>query len=251
MALLSTSGNPKLEKSDNKQLGFLTAGLNLAAADTSGYEVCPSRSEGCSNVCLLYQGRGQMKSVMNARIKKTINFFEDRLPFKEQLYAEVSAFRRKAQRKGLTPVIRLNVMSDISWERQIPALFSDFPDIQYYDYTKQEHRMDAYLAGSKHWPANYSLCFSRSEKNEDYCRTVLQRGGTINVVFRDWFPLSFLGYPVIDGDEDDLTFLTPSHTVRAVIAKGSAKHDTTGFVVDATDKHMQSSWQRQKAEAIA
>lgn len=244
MALLTTSGNPKLAKSDNKGLGFLSAGLNLAAANTSGYEVCPRRSAGCTESCLLYQGRGRMPSVMAARRMKTMLYFEHRQDFFELLHAEVGAFQRKAQRAGLKPVIRLNVMSDIAWERQFPALFSNFPDVQFYDYTKREDRMDKFLEGK--FPSNYSLCFSRSEDNEDYCQTVLQRGGTISVLFRDGFPSSFLGYPVLDGDQDDLTFLAPPRSIRALSAKGSAQHDTTGFVVDAIGDHVQSSW-RQKA----
>ena len=249
MALLTIGGNPKLAKSDTSNQGFITAGLNLAAANTSGYEVCPRRSRGCTAECLLYQGRGRMASVMSARLTKTKFFFEHRAEFLEQLHGEIKKFQRSVTRKGLTAVVRLNVMSDINWERIDPSLFTDFPNVQFYDYTKREDRMNRFLDGN--FPSNYSLCFSRSEDNEDYCRTVLQRGGTINVVFRDWFPLSYLGFPVTDGDKDDLTFLTPSHTVRAVIAKGSAKHEKSGFVVDATDKHMNSSWQRQKAEAIA
>jgi hypothetical protein len=41
-----------------------------------------------------------------------------------------------------------------------------------------------------------------------------------------------LGRPVINGDADDLRFLDPEGVVVALYAKGKAKKDNTGFVVD-------------------
>jgi hypothetical protein len=54
------------------------------------------------------------------------------------------------------------------------------------------------------------------------------------VVFRDKnnIPKEFLGRKVIDGDADDLRFLDPDNVVVALYAKGKAKKDTTGFVID-------------------
>jgi len=37
---------------------------------------------------------------------------------------------------------------------------------------------------------------------------------------------------VIDGDKDDLRFLDPKGVVVGLIAKGKAKRDTSGFVID-------------------
>ena len=54
------------------------------------------------------------------------------------------------------------------------------------------------------------------------------------VVFRDKkkIPTEFLGMRVVDGDQDDLRFLDPTGVVVALYAKGQAKKDTSGFVVD-------------------
>jgi hypothetical protein len=42
------------------------------------------------------------------------------------------------------------------------------------------------------------------------------------------------GYPVIDGDGNDLRFLDPAPCIVALKAKGAgARRDTTGFVLDA------------------
>ena len=56
----------------------------------------------------------------------------------------------------------------------------------------------------------------------------------IAVVFRNKnkIPTEFLGLPVVGGDADDLRFLDPNQRVVALYAKGRAKLDRTGFVVD-------------------
>ena len=51
------------------------------------------------------------------------------------------------------------------------------------------------------------------------------------VVFNGAFPDTFLGKKVVDGDTNDLRFLDDSGIVVGLKAKGSAKKDTSGFVV--------------------
>jgi hypothetical protein len=55
------------------------------------------------------------------------------------------------------------------------------------------------------------------------------------VVFRKPpFPRTFWGYPVIDGDGNDLRFLDPRACIVGLRAKGKgARMDRTGFVIDA------------------
>jgi hypothetical protein len=52
------------------------------------------------------------------------------------------------------------------------------------------------------------------------------------VVFRGHLPTHFRGREVIDGDKSDLINLRSGHVVVGLLAKGKAKHDTSGFVVD-------------------
>ena len=56
----------------------------------------------------------------------------------------------------------------------------------------------------------------------------------IAVVFRDKesIPAIFLGLPTIDGDQTDLRFLDPAHSIVALYAKGKARKDQSGFVID-------------------
>ena len=232
MANLFTDGssNPKTAKSDKAGKKFLTKILHLAPAKNSGYEVCSSRSVGCTFACLYTAGRGKMTTVQKARIRKTKLWFEDRDAFKSQIIREVTAFVKRCSKLGVFPAIRMNGTSDILWESQFENLFSQFPMVQFYDYTKHLKRC---LPGYG-LPQNYHLTFSRSENNDPACLQVL-RGGLWNVaaVFADKnFPTSWEGFPTYSADEDDLRFLDPSGGhLGALYAKGDAKKDTTGFVL--------------------
>ena len=131
--------------------------------------------------------------------------------------------------KGLIPVVRLNGTSDIRWENvrlnDGRTIFEVFPHIQFYDYTK--------IANRKRIPSNYHLSWSYSEASKRFAK---MRPNDMNwvVVFRTKvFPDTYLGRPVINGDANDLRFLDDSGVVVALKAKGSARKDTSGFIVDA------------------
>jgi hypothetical protein len=118
----------------------------------------------------------------------------------------------------------------VPFERESPGLFTRFPGVQFMDYTK-----DVLRVLNPERPPNYNLTFSRSERNEGECLRVLEAGGNVTVVFRKPpFPRTFWGYPVIDGDQNDLRFLDPRLCVVGLKAKGKgARTDQTGFVLDA------------------
>ena len=215
MKLLGLS-NPKTEKGES--LGYLTAIMHFAHGSTSGFNV----SLGCLGACLDFAGRGAMKTVQAARIAKTRRWFEDRTAFVADLYADIEALRRKARREGMTPAVRLNGTSDIPFENQLPDLFTDFADVQFYDYTKRPGRVT---------PANYSLTFSRSETNEKVAWQELGRGLNMAVVF-EALPSRYGGAPVLDGTLTDLRFLDPAGHIVGLTAKGKlGREDSTGFVV--------------------
>ena len=95
--LLATSGNPKTDLSTG--FGYLTATLSLASGNTSGYEVCPFRTDGCTESCIgTESGRGVMRPVRKARQEKTQYLFEMRPEFMTQLRKELKAFVRKCER---------------------------------------------------------------------------------------------------------------------------------------------------------
>lgn len=225
MKLLGIDTNAKTVKGQDK--GYLTAILYLAPANVSGYEVCPKRTAGCTEACLYTAGRGAFSNVQKSRIAKTKFYFENREKFMAQLVLEIQNFIRLANKKNLTPVVRLNGTSDIPWERVRVFSFANimemFPNIQFYDYTKRANR--------KNLPANYHLTFSLAENNLLDASVALQNKMNVSVVFRaPNFPKVYMSRPVIDGDESDLRFLDGSQNIIGLKAKGRAKKDTTGFV---------------------
>jgi len=183
----------------------------------------------CSGPCLNTAGRGQMNTVQDARLRKTQLWISDRKQWIATFEEDLTVFRRRANKNGQQPCVRPNGTTDILHERS--GFIQRFPDIQFYDYSKNYER--AY----RQMPSNYHLTLSYSEANMDYAdavhKAVLDTGVNMAVVFRDkdTIPTTFRGLPVVDGDKDDLRFLDPKGCVVALYAKGDAKSDTSGFVI--------------------
>jgi hypothetical protein len=237
---LLNSGNAKTLKGE--KVGFRTFGLHLSPATKSGYNVCQWASAGCRAACLDTAGRGCMSNVQNSRIAKTQRFFKDNFGFMSDLRIEIGKAIKSAARKNLTPCFRLNLTSDIPWENirkgrtEKPPICSlnvmeEFPEVDFYDYTKGFARMMAWLNGKL--PKNYHLTFSRSEEtSDDRIKKILSLGGNVAVVFRGSLPKTYLGFPVVDGDENDLRFKDKKGVIVGLVEKGLAKKDETGFVVE-------------------
>ena len=233
--LLNFGASPKIEKSNKSKSAYQTAILYLAPDNLAGHTtVCPgAKVAGCAAGCLNTSGRGKMSSVQIARIRKTKLFFENRSLFLEILKRDIELFVRRVTKKGFKPAIRLNGTSDIAFHHMIN--FADYPTIQFYDYTKVVKR-----ALDRNLPANYSLTISYSEASHRYAQNVIktakQTGKNVAVVFRGTAPKTFKGLPVICGDTTDERFLDPCHTshIVALTAKGSAKKDDSGFVINST-----------------
>jgi hypothetical protein len=225
------SGNTKTRKGE--KLGFITYGIHLAPFNLSGYQVCKDASEGCAHACLNLAGRGTFSNVQQARIEKTRFFFKQRKKFMAQLIKEITLAIKRAQKKRMKPCFRLNLTSDLPWEKikyEGKSVMEHFPSATFYDYTKSPERMSAFLADEL--PANYQLTFSRSESNAEIAWNFLPSLGNVAMVFRNSLPKEYFGYKVIDGDDTDLRFLDPEGCIVGLIEKGKAKSDESGFVIE-------------------
>ena len=222
MKLLNVDANAKTVKGQNK--GYLTGILYLAPSKTSGTDVCEHSTVGCRKACLNTAGRGKMDMVQNARVRKTKWFFEDQEAFIAQLESDITKLAKRADKKDLIPCVRLNGTSDLMWFRDFDII-EKFPDIQFYDYTKNRYMIQSNL------PDNYHITFSQTEKNEKACRWALSRKINVATVFRNRLPVIHLDVPVINGDETDLRFTDEVGVVVGLKAKGRAKKDKTGFVL--------------------
>ncbi len=234
--MLSIDTNAKTIK--GQQYGYMTGVLYLAPYKLSGYNVCAmAEIAECHIPCLNSAGRGAFNSVQAARVRKTKLFFEDRPAFFAELIPSIRSLIRKAKTAGLIPLCRLDGTSDIRWESvafeyegvHYNNIFEMFPDLQFYDYTKIPNRMVDHIP-------NYDLTFSYSGvvAFQPYVRKAIDAGYRIAVVFRkrEDIPAEFLGTTCVDGDDSDLRHEDPHGVVVALYAKGKAKHDTSGFVID-------------------
>lgn len=228
--LLSISADSKTIKGE--KIGYLTGILYLAPANTTKYNTCSMAHKAqCAKACLYSAGRGAFNSVQQSRIDKTLYFYEARDEFMAQLFKNIKSLIKKAESKGLKPLVRLNGTSDIRWEN-VPfegaTIFEAFPNVQFYDYTKDANRKDL--------PANYDLTFSYSgvESFKPYVFKAQSKGMRMAVVFRkeSTIPNTFKGINVVSGDNSDVRHLDDQGVIVGLYAKGAAKRDTTGFVVN-------------------
>ena len=223
MSLLSFNSDAKTVK--GQKLGFYTGILYLIPDD----KLCPmAEKAGCREGCLVSAGRGAFNSVKQGRKRKTDLYYADPVAFVDTLAKEITLAQRRADKRGETLVIRLNGTSDIAWEHRHGSnglsLMDTFPTVQFYDYTKLPTRKV---------PANYHLTVSYSGANDKYASKVLKTRHNIAVVFRSRdLPKTFGGRVVVDGDKSDLRFLDDAGVIVGLYAKGAAKRDHTGFVID-------------------
>ena len=237
--LMFTSGNPKTDK--NLKIESLKKywikRLNLAPAKISGFETCASRSIGCTDACLNEAGNPVfMPQKTLGRVNRTHLLFKEEAKFIAMITREIRNHEILCKKYDLKPVIRLNTTSDVMFERKKFSFMQNFPNVQFYDYTKHFNRVMKSLKGQL--PANYNLTFSRNEKNDFQATQVLKAGGNVAVVFRKELPESYKGFKVINGDLHDLRFLDQKNVVVGLKEKltlnkaGKLDRDYSGFVVD-------------------
>ena len=234
--LLSVESDAKTLK--GSKLGVLTGILYLAPHTVSGYQTCPKSSAGCRESCLFTAGyAGIYPAVIQARIRKTLMFFQQRAQFLDTIVKDIEKLIKMANLKNMEPAVRLNGTSDIAWEKFsvirdnkiFKNIFAAFPDISFYDYFKTVGRFK-----NSPCPDNYHLTFSLSEENDKDALDAIKRGFNVAVVLnikaKTAKPAKWSGYDVIDGDVSDIRYNDGKGKIIALTAKGKARKDTSGFV---------------------
>lgn len=221
--------------------GYFTFICYLAPANESGLKksLCSHASPACLEACLFKAGRGNFNSVQQARIRKARLFIQDREAFMAQMKADILKGLEFCARHDYKPCFRPNGTSDIPYERIEAQCFNGTmfdwiarenleSALEIYDYTKIPIRY------RKSAPSFYRLVYSYNELPDSEANSLeaLSSGFNVATVFRKALPEKFLGFPVINGDESDLRFLDPIPSIVGLMAKGSAKRDTSGFVID-------------------
>ena len=225
---LLSEGSTNTKTAKNNLQTFI---LYLAPSDIIGtHNLCPMASAGCKSSCLYTAGRGRFSNVQLSRINKAKFWAYDRKAFYIQLANELMKIHDKSNFEKIA--IRLNGTSDIDHldllKRYTGINFLDpfYSNLLFYDYTKNINVFKRYFG------SNYKLTFSKSETNFDECLEVINMGGNIAAVFSAELPDTYGGIQVINGDESDLRYFDPMNVIVGLKAKGDAKKDTTGFVIN-------------------
>jgi hypothetical protein len=151
-------------------------------------DVCPGATEGCAAVCLSDAGRQGQSASVRAQVNRLLSFTHKRKAYLTVVAIAIAKLHAEAAEKGARTGVRLNILSDVSWERipievdpylakylnlvlpkrtrrikagTYPNFMAMFPKIQFYDYTKIGGRMQAFLDGR--FPPNYFLTWSLAE----------------------------------------------------------------------------------------
>lgn len=187
--LLGQEGsNPKLAKESENVPEFATKGLSLSPSDESGrINTCSCATKECRAACLNKAGRGAMSSVQKARLAKTNFMLDNPHHFMGMLHDEIDAHEKSATKKGKRAAVRLNVVSDIPYEKLHPEVFEQHPNVQFYDYTKIHGRLMNPDGSPKQLPKNYHVTLSSTgvhkESNWKHVRQHLDNGGVAAMVF--------------------------------------------------------------------
>ena len=181
--------NPKLAKEGENVPEFRTIGLSLSPSTESGrINTCACATEECRAACLNKAGRGAMSSVQKARLERTDMLLDKPEHFMTVVHHEIDAHERAATKVGQRAAVRLNIVSDIPHEKLHPEVFTDHPNVQFYDYTKIAGRVLNPDGSPKQLPKNYHLTFSSTgiegpDSNWHHARQHLDNGGTVAMVF--------------------------------------------------------------------
>ena len=204
----SVNSSPKLKK-NGKVSKQHTYGLYLAPYNISGYNVCSHSTPECRMGCLHASGHTAMEiqsggdRIQNARIGKTRLLIEQPEYFMRWLVTEIDNKRKTAKKRGYGFSVRLNCTSDVDWANirlYGQNIFEIFPDITFYDYTKNVHKFI-------NKPDNYHLTYSYTGRNWNECQAVLAQGHNVAMVFNvkkeSDIPAMYKGYKVVNGDITD------------------------------------------------
>ena len=227
--LSNGSTNAKTSKNSIKTFILYLSPYNL---NSKKINICPKASEGCAAACLYSAGRGAFSNVQKARQNKTEYYLNDKIGFINNLSNQIIKEYNKAKKGNYKIAFRLNGTSDLDFvyllQKYASLNITDLKDFAlFYDYTAILGKAKKYL---KH--DNYFVTFSRKENNHDEVDEAIKLGVNVSAVFSDDLPKTYKGVKVIDGDKSDILMTYNKGVILGLKAKGKAKKDNSGFVVN-------------------
>jgi hypothetical protein len=169
----SVNSSQKIVKGE--KLNFDTLVLYLSASKNAGVDLCKFASTGCRLACLVASGHALIESragkntIAISRIVKTWLAVYRRDIAETVLCAEIESAKKRAEKRGRKFAVRINGTSDLCFADVISA----FPDVQFYDYTKDPERVSM---------PNYHLTFSYADTSKariKHYKQAIKRGQSI------------------------------------------------------------------------
>ena len=231
----------KVEKGE--KLNVLTIVAYLAPSDASGLlkngkplNVCPFATDACRKGCLgLNAGLMVAPQVINSKLWKTALYYVDKELFRSLIIHEITKAEKYADKKGFHKLaVRLNGTSDLPFYQLWPELLTMFPNVSFYEYTKQPQFIKRY---DKEKTPNYHLTYSANggAQSRELAKIAYDKGLSISAIVLET-PISekekqtlsnnVLGFSanVLDGDETDLRFYDrPSSIVSLKVKANSVR----------------------------
>ena len=221
--------NTKTAKNSLKTFILYLSPYNL---NSKGINLCPKASKGCAAACLYTAGRGAFSNVQQARQNKTEYYLNDKKGFVLNLSNQIMKEYTKAKKGGYKIAFRLNGTTDIDFVYLLNKYANlDIRTLKdfavFYDYSKILGKCKKYLNHP-----NYFLTFSRSETNDKETNEAIKLGVNVAAVFSGDLPQRYKGAKVVDGDSSDLVMLYNKNVILGLKAKGRARKDNSGFVIN-------------------
>lgn len=178
----------------------------------SKFTWCQGSSKECRDSCLIFAGQNASEryntyrkvAQAHALLGQPTAFMRVLMESIDKWMGDCTFYRRPDPNQEVTPMFRLNVLSDIPWERIVPWFFTHYRGrsgengrpLVWYDYTKVPGRRAPWMHdGKRHeFPDNYDLTFSLSgtDVNEQYAIEEIDR-------YNSRLAVVFMAYKKADG----------------------------------------------------
>lgn len=208
-------------------VGMSTIGISMAPhtkAGLNGFNVCPRASTECATNCLgVTAGGNKQYPEASLRRKVLVTQYATEHPehFGRLLSHEISANEKWSHKNGMKSGVRLNITSDLPYEKLMPKhFFERHKDSTFYDYTKLHHRLDTPRASNYHLALSHTGA-NHAESNDTHVVNALNKGHVVAMVHERGKHVpeathvedvkTGKRWPITNGDDDDNVFDRHAH----------------------------------------
>jgi len=217
--LIKVNASSKIVK--GLKLNIYTGVLYLASHTmVSSKTICPNAiRNGCHKDCLVSSGMLGMKTQQLAMISRTLYYLNFKKEFLDQLRLEITKGFKK---HGDSFAVRLNGTSDINWKN----IVSEFPHIQFYDYSKSKNMIVKNKNKNHHYTFSGSMY---SQYSRGQLKQAIDEGLNVAIAFNTAntkkdtlkIPAKLYNKTLVDFDNTDVRFKDKQGSLGYLKRKGS------------------------------